>query len=249
MPGREYIAATCKAALAAALCIGLLPCPMVAISPLVAAALLARTWRNRIPAVGKDDVVCVPDPMRPDFRSFLVALSDAASDAAVRGTRRRFVLAPYFGMDGSVAPYGILWRPGDRTIEVAWPGGRVSRRVEADIMPLAPMPLIVAGYAAVMTIARNPRTGRVELGLESPSRLGGGVDGDGIARSAMFAYLAAVICAWRVFGVSENRNALFYFTLAAAPIFVKRLLDFLPRLCGHVQDKAAFVMRLFRRFF
>lgn len=230
---RESLAATAEAALAAALCLALLPAPRLFLAPLVAAALLVPALLNRMPARRRGEAVFAPDPLAPDFVPLVATLREMIEDAQADGARRRLVLTPLPASNGGFDDYGVLWRPGENSsaVEVEWRGSRVRRRTAAAVLPKAPMPLRVGSHPVRITISRDSRTGRAVLAIERPWRPLRTLNPLGAPlRSAYIAYLAALLGLLRVFPPQHAASGVTFAVLAAAPILLRRLADFAPRL-------------------
>ena len=230
--GRQSLAATAEASLAAALCVALPWHAAHVAAPFVALALLLPSWRVLVPAAGRDDAVFSPDPLSPDFTPLLRTLREMIEAAKVQGTKRRLILTPMPSHDGGFREYRLLWNPGSQTLVAEWDGGKQRNRTAAQVLLDAPMPICVGRHPVSIEVSRDRRTARALLAVERPMRPLGFLN-PGCAPalvSAYYLYLAAALFAYGMASPERPMKALTLAVVAIAPILVRRLIDFAPRI-------------------
>lgn len=227
---RECVAATAEAALASAVFLALPP-PLTLLAPVAAVAMLAPALLSRMPAARRGDALFAPDPLSPDFVPLAATIREMLEDAKASGARRGIVLTPMPAQGGGFAEYSVLWRPASSSVEVAWAGGAVRRRTAATVLPDAPMPVRVGRHPVRLIVSPDRRTGRAAIAVELPPRLLRALNPmSDVRRSAYLAYLAAVVCLILSLPHRRPTSVITLVVAAAAPVLIRRLVDFAPRL-------------------
>lgn len=233
--------------LAAALCIAFLTPRMLFAAPLAAIAVSLWEGLRRMPFVRRGDAVFAPDPLAPDFRPLLKTVREMLEAAKAQGLRGRIVLTPMPSATGGFAEYSLRWDPKHSAMEASWPGGTTHLKSAVPVFLDAPMPVIVGRFPVAVSFAPDGRSGRVAVSAVGADAAGGGGRTPRPRTAAWLFYLSGILVAARLLAgegdIDLARTAVF----AAAPVVIRRLVDFSPRIIRAVKSEAAFAKNLLRR--
>lgn len=131
----------------------------------VAAALGALpAWWRHVRASRVAELRFVPDPRRPDFKSFGKAFASSIAEVASGDAdRRSWTLCPYCGGDGSFRPYSVDPVPANGSVEIGPAGKKVIVRPPAALRVDAPVPVTVTDHPVTIWLMASSRRGEVRL--------------------------------------------------------------------------------------
>lgn len=232
---------------AAALCVAFLPPRLLFAAPIAAIAVAIVSGLSSAPFARRGDAVFAPDPLAPDFRPLLKSVREMLEAAKAQGRCGRIVLTPMPSATGGFAEYSLCWDPKHSAMEATWPGGTTRLKSVVPVFLDAPMPVVVGRFPVAVAFAPDSRSGRVAV---SASGTAGGADGrppQAMLTAAWLFYLSAVLVAARLLAGEGNIDLARTAVFAAAPVVMRRLVDFSPRIIRTVETEAAFAKNLLRR--
>lgn len=140
--------------------------------------------RLRVQAVGRTEIVFVPDPLQPDWRALASSLGAAASLAGAERRTVRVLLCPACGDDGRPLPYSVSYLPERQTLRVQAGTEKHDVKVSWRLRPAIPLPFRVGPQPVALLLA--PMAQRRTVLLATP-------DVRAVARSLPAALLAVAL--------------------------------------------------------